>query len=205
MDYTKRMEELSKMINLYKENKDEELLKKILSVLKYYINKTSIRIFNRVDEDISSEVIIELLSKWINKEHDNIGKYVVNRLIYHITDLKFYEHCNKGLSWDEKHEVRKLYLKKNKTQAEQDRYDYLQSNIVYLDYVDELPEVESNVCLFEDIKEMLSTDEYFIIYSIYKEKQTLSEIAEKLNISKQAVDKKHKKILEKLKDELTEI
>ena len=56
--------------------------------------------------------------------------------------------------------------------------------------------------MFESVKDLLTEDEYKIVYSYFKENYTLEEIGIMLNVSKQAVNKRLEKILKKLKDEL---
>lgn len=200
MNYEIRMKNIDTLINNYKNTKLEEDFNKIIHSLNSYINNTLIRVYGNIDEDVKSDTLMNI-PKWINNRDENVGKYVVNQIIYFIRHYKFNSSYT-GLTRNEKHEFRKLYLTQDKSESDIKRYSELKSKIVHLDLGIDYEMVQDKLCVFESVKDLLTEDEYKIIYAYFKENYTLEEIGVMLNVSKQAVNKRLEKILKKLKDEL---
>lgn len=198
MNYEAKTKAISEVAKRYKETKNNEDFAKLTTLLNGYINNTIMRIFNKLDEDVKSKVIIKLLD-WLNVEKEDMGKYLITKIIYFVRRERF-ENSNMGLTKNEKYEFIKTY--KDSSPESIKRYNELKSKIIHLDLGIDYETVNSNACLFESVKDLLTEDEYKIVYSYFKENYTLEEIGVMLNISKQAVDKRLKNILKKLKDEL---
>jgi RNA polymerase sigma factor (sigma-70 family) len=200
MNYEMRMKNIDTLINNYKNTELEEDFNKLLHSLTSYINNTLIRVYGNIDEDVKSDTLMNI-PKWINNREENVGKYVVNQIIYFIRHYKF-NASYIGLTRNEKHEFRKLYLTQDKSELDIKRYNELKSKIVHLDLGIDYETVQDKFCLFESVKELLSEEDYKIIFSYYKENYTTGEIGEMLGVSRQAIDKRLKNILKQLKDEL---
>jgi RNA polymerase sigma factor (sigma-70 family) len=201
MNYEERVKKITDEIAKYRSEESEDLLNSIFNLLNPYIRKTIIKSIGYYNEDYEQEVYIKIPS-WI-KNKDSDGKYIIKRIIYFIKRYAFDNNdYTKGLTAREKYEFRTLYLNKNKNKLEEDRYEQLKSKTIYVMYSNETDLQESKHNIFDDVKNILNKDDYLILYSYYKENITYEDIGKMLNISKQAVDKKLKKILEKLKDEL---
>lgn len=201
MNYEERVKKITDEIAKYRSEESEDLLNSIFNLLNPYIRKTIIKSIGYYNEDYEQEVYIKIPS-WI-KNKDSDGKYIIKRIIYFIKRYAFDNNdYTKGLTAREKYEFRTLYLNKNKNKLEEDRYEQLKSKTIYVMYSNEIDLQEAKHNIFDDVKNILNKDEYFILYSYYKENVTYEDIGKMLNISKQAVDKKLKKILEKLKEEL---
>src|SRR5574344_618903 len=200
MNYEMRMKNIDTLINNYKNTELEEDFNKLLHSLTSYINNTLIRGYGNIDEDVKSDTLMNI-PKWINNREENVGKYVVNQIIYFIRQYKF-NASYIGLTRNEKHEFRKLYLTQNKSELDIKRYNELKSKIVHLDLGIDYETVQDKFCLFESVKELLSEEDYKIIFSYYKENYTTGEIGDMLGVSRQAIDKRLKNILKQLKDEL---
>lgn len=201
MNYEERVKKITDEIKKYRDGGSEDLLNNIFNLLNPYIRKTIIKSIGYYNEDYEQEVYIKIPS-WI-KNKDSDGKYIIKRIIYFIKKYAFDNNeYAKGLTYKEKYEFRTLYLNKNKNKIEEDRYEQLKSKTVHVMYSNEIDLQESKHNIFDDIKNILSKEDYFIVYSYYKENVTYEDIGKELGISKQAVDKKLKKILEKLKEEL---
>ena len=200
MNYEMRMKNIDTLINNYKSTELEEDFNKLLHSLTSYINNTLIRVYGNIDEDVKSDTLMNI-PKWINNREENVGKYVVNQIIYFIRHYKF-NASYIGLTRNEKHEFRKLYLTQDKSELDIKRYNELKSKIVHLDLGIDYETVQDKFCLFESVKELLSEEDYKIIFSYYKENYTTGEIGEMLGVSRQAIDKRLKNILKQLKDEL---
>lgn len=200
MNYEMRMKNIDTLINNYKNTELEEDFNKLLHSLTSYINNTLIRVYGNIDEDVKSDTLMNI-PKWINNREENVGKYVVNQIIYFIRHYKF-NASYIGLTRNEKHEFRKLYLTQDKSELDIKRYNELKSKIVHLDLGIDYETVQDKFCLFESVKELLSEEDYKIIFSYYKENYTTGEIGEILGVSRQAIDKRLKNILKQLKDEL---
>jgi RNA polymerase sigma factor (sigma-70 family) len=201
MNYEERVKKITDEIAKYRSEESEDLLNSIFNLLNPYIRKTIIKSIGYYNEDYEQEVYIKIPS-WI-KNKDSDGKYIIKRIIYFIKRYAFDNNdYTKGLTAREKYEFRTLYLNKNKNKLEEDRYEQLKSKTIYVMYSNEIDLQESKHNIFDDVKNILNKDDYLILYSYYKENITYEDIGKMLNISKQAVDKKLKKILEKLKDEL---
>jgi RNA polymerase sigma factor (sigma-70 family) len=194
------MKNIDTLINNYKNTELEEDFNKLLHSLTSYINNTLIRVYGNIDEDVKSDTLMNI-PKWINNREENVGKYVVNQIIYFIRHYKF-NASYIGLTRNEKHEFRKLYLTQDKSELDIKRYNELKSKIVHLDLGIDYETVQDKFCLFESVKELLSEEDYKIIFSYYKENYTTGEIGEMLGVSRQAIDKRLKNILKQLKDEL---
>ena len=69
------------LINNYKNTKAEEDFNKLLHSLNSYINNTLMRVYGNIDEDVKSDTLMNI-TKWINNREENVGKYVVNQIIY---------------------------------------------------------------------------------------------------------------------------
>jgi RNA polymerase sigma factor (sigma-70 family) len=200
MNYEIRMKNIDTLINNYKNTKAEEDFNKLLHSLNSYINNTLMRVYGNIDEDVKSDTLMNI-TKWINNRDENVGKYVVNQIIYFIRHYKFNSSYT-GLTRNEKHEFRKLYLAQDKSESDVKRYTDLKSKIIHLDLGIDYETVQHKNCVFESVKDLLTEDEYKIVYSYFKENYTLEEIGIMLNVSKQAINKRLEKILKKLKDEL---
>lgn len=198
MDYKSRMDKITPLVEKYNGTKSEEDYDKIVKVLDKYINNTLIRVYGHIEEDVKLEVYSNI-HKWVLK--NNTGKQIVNNIIYFIRHYKF-TNSNIGLSRNEKHEFRKLYLMDTKSETDVKRYNELKSKIVYLDLGIDYETVQDKYCLFESVKELLSEEDYKIIYAYFKENYTATDIGKQLGVSQQAIDKRLKNILKKLKDEL---
>ena len=109
MNYEAKTKAISEVAKRYKETKNNEDFAKLTTLLNGYINNTIMRIFNKLDEDVKSKVIIKLLD-WLNVEKEDMGKYLITKIIYFVRRERF-ENSNMGLTKNEKYE----FIKTSKT------------------------------------------------------------------------------------------
>ncbi|MBO3444971.1 sigma factor-like helix-turn-helix DNA-binding protein [Clostridium sp. CCUG 7971] len=168
------MNELCNLINLYKNGNSESLVK-IIDKFKPIIYKLERYSYC---EDLENELILSIIilldEIQIKEEFLKEDKYVFSYIYKSIR--------NKYLKLNKRDY--KIYIKEISSDnfLEYNGYNYMNSNIMFYDIIKNLTDTEKN-----------------IIIKIYLDNLSEADIAREMNISRQAINKQHKKALNKLR------
>jgi len=133
-----------------------------------------------IRDDISQELTIHVFEIYKKIENEMIVPENIDNYIY--ISLKHYrEKLLKKSIYQSSLIIDDLYLEKIKSDDDFSKYFEIEEDL-------------------EISLQSLSADELFIVKKYFYENKTMAEIGEELNISQQAISKKLKKILNKLKE-----
>jgi RNA polymerase sigma factor (sigma-70 family) len=165
--------------------------------IKPFISKMIYRYTKRKNEDLEQECFIKLLSILNkNKDVDNLLNKLISFIrVYNRRTLTF-----DGLTVRQKDRLIKLFHMENLTEEEIKEKENIEKQIITTDTHE--PKYAHSYTIFDEAKDILNSDEYDLIYKIYKCNYTYDDLGKELGISKVAVKKRLRKILEKLKIEM---
>lgn len=188
-----------------KKEKLKELIEKndiegLIIHIKPFISKMIYRYTKRKNEDLEQECFIKLLSI-LNKNKDVdtlLNKLISFIRVYNRRTLTF-----DGLTVRQKDRLIKLFHMEKLTEEEVKEKENIEDMIKQIIITDtHEPKYAHSYTIFDEAKDILNSDEYDLIYKIYKCNCTYDDLGNELGISKVAVKKRLRKILEKLKIEM---
>ena len=191
--------QISEIIKHYKETNDNDYFNRIVHYFDKELNKISWKVLGRIDEDIKQEFYLELYTKILPKNDIlDFKNYILKSANLFFKRKKVLNNqilC--GLTKAERYKALKLFHNPNKTAQEIKELEDLHSKIVIHTPLQE--NIEFKYTIFDDIKDILSEEEYDLVVKIYKENKSYREVGDELGISYVSVFKKLKFILKKIK------
>lgn len=185
----------------YIKNKDyEKVVMSFSKVVSKYCH-------NRYGDDIKQEVYLKLLTSWVNKKNiKNWKAYLYSCIKNYSYKLIKYKYNYTNMTEKDANRLQQLNSKCDLTEDEEIEMALLNNKRNIITSIDSSYDGMCCIDNFElyyllsTLKEIISNDEYDLIYMYYIDKYTYDEIGNKLDITKSAVKKKIDKIINKIKN-----